>query len=181
MPDIVNIYTTQSSASSILTTLLPTLLTFGSTIGAAVVGLTIFKWYESWHSGELASRAIAGITSNFARHSIYNMVRITESYERSPFEVPSQSLLKKQEFVLTVLSDDTKDRMQLIGTDLIFKLEHLYLRLRNFNIEIEFVRNNVPQSDDDLKKILDYIFLRNMRLALAYKIAAEFDAMIKRL
>ena len=98
------------------------------------------------------------------------MVRITESYERSPFEVPSQSLLKKQEFVLTVLSDGTKDRMQLIGTDLIFKLEHLYLRLRNFNIEIEFVRNNVPQSDDDLKKILDYIFLRNMRLALmAYK------------
>jgi hypothetical protein len=109
------------------------------------------------------------------------MVRITETYERSPFEAPSQSLLKKQEFVLTVLSDGTKDRMQLIGTDLIFKLEHLYLRLRNFNIEIEFVRNNVPHSDDDLKKILDYIFLRNMRLALAYKIAAEFDAMIKRL
>ncbi len=64
MSDIVNV----------LSAALPALRTVGTTIVAAAVaaatGATIFKWYESWHNAELASRALSGLTSNFARHCI---------------------------------------------------------------------------------------------------------------
>ena len=182
MSDVVNIFSIPSSPSSALSTLLPTLTTVLTTIGtivAAALGATIFKWYESWHNAELASRALSGLTSNFARHCIYNMIRITQIYSRSPSEFLSDTLLQKQKFVLYIVSDATKDRMQLIGTDLIFRFEALFLRLRNFNIEIEFALKN-KTANEDLKKVLDYIFFRNLQLVEAsHKLANDFDKLIK--
>jgi hypothetical protein len=128
---------------NVLSAVLPTLTAVGTTIlAAALGGSTIFKWYESWHNAELASRALSGLTSNFARHCIYNMIRIAQIYSRSPSEFPSDTLLEKQKFVLYVASDATRDRMHLIGTKSIFRLEALFLRLRNFNIEIDFALKN---------------------------------------
>ncbi|MGH6812525.1 MAG: hypothetical protein ACREDM_09315 [Methylocella sp.] len=157
------------------------IITVSTTIVAAAVvaalGATIFKRYESWHNADLASRALSGLTSNFARHCIYNMVRITQFYNGSQSEFPSDTILKKQKFVLSVVSDATKDRMQLIGTGSIFMLEALFLRLRNFNIEIEFARKNKTA---DIKKVLDYIILKNMQLAArSHSLANDFDELIE--
>jgi hypothetical protein len=172
MSDIVNVL---SPAQSALTTV-------GTTIVAAAVvaalGATIFKWYEGWHNAELASRALSGLTSNFARHCIYNMVRITQ-YSVSPSEFPSDTVLEKQKFDLSVVSNATKDRMHLIGTKLIFKLEALFLRFRNFNFEIDFALKNKTASGD-IGKVLDYIFLKNTQLAYrSHRLANDFDTLIK--
>jgi hypothetical protein len=182
MSDVVNIFSIPSSTSSVVSAALSALTTVGTTIVAAAVvaalGATIFKWYETWHNAELASRALSGLTSNFARHCIYNMVRITQ-YSLTPSEFPSDTVLKKQKFDLSVVSNATKDRMQLIGTDLIFDIEALFLRLRNFNIEIEFARKN-KTANNDIKTVLDYIFLKNMQLAArSHRLAKAFDILIK--
>ncbi len=165
--------------SDTVNALVPVLATGGTTFIAAAVGVTIFKWYESWHQAELACRALSGLTSNFARHCIYNMIRITQLYAQDTYDTPNDTLLEKQKFVLAVLSEGTKERMQLIGTELIFCIEHLFLRIRNFNIEIEFVRRN-KVLNEDLKKALDYLFFRNVQLAeISYIIAGKFDELIR--
>jgi hypothetical protein len=131
-----------------------------------------------WHNAELASRALSWLTSNFARHCTYNMIRIAQNYSRSPSEFPSDTLLKKQKFVLSVVSDATRDRMHLIGTKLIFRLEALFLRLLNFNIEIYFVLKN-KLANNDTKKVLAYIFLKNGKLAeVSHESADQFDKLI---
>ncbi len=118
------------------------------------------------------------LTSNFARHCIYNMIRITQVYEKSPSKLLSDTLLRKQKFLLYVFSDATKDRMQLIGTEMVFNIEALLLRLRNFNIEVNFALKSDIYGDD-LKKALDYFFLRNLQLAIAlHEIAGKLDELI---
>jgi hypothetical protein len=178
MSDIVNIFSIPSSTSSVVSAVLPPLTVVGGTIFAAVLGATIFKWYDTWHNAELASRALSGLTSNFARHCIYNMIRIRQIRCLSPPEFPSDTILEKQKFSLRVVSDATRDRMQLIGTDLIFNLEALFLRLRNFNIEIDFALGN-KTATDDIGIILDYIFLKNMQLVeVSDAIAGKFDKLV---
>jgi hypothetical protein len=88
MSDIVNIFSIPSSTSSVVSAVLPPLTVVGGTIFAAVLGATIFKWYDTWHNAELASRALSGLTSNFARHCkiherIYDILR----FRRTIFNV----------------------------------------------------------------------------------------------
>jgi hypothetical protein len=124
------------------TQIIVTLLQAAGLILAAVLGATLLKWNESWHNAQQTARAINGICLNYLRHSAANMDRIASHLEKMLNEKdqnfpPSKEMIQKQKYEVSDLTERTKERITLFGPKMIAKMEHLFLRIRNINIELD--------------------------------------------
>jgi hypothetical protein len=120
------------------------------------------KAVTEWDQAHQMCQTMIGLFHSYARHGVFNARRIL-ALSKDGLR-GHKTMLTKQIYDSRMLDEQLTTLYKLFHPDVIFKVLHVHLLTRNFNLEVNGL---IELKDGTVEEIERALFERNIRIALA--------------